>query len=100
MSWPSTCPDAGQPTTSAGVLAGLEGRQGAAALHGLVASDTHGGRALILLRVVLLPHAEGFHGEPILLDLQPTAAVKHATPYAGLVTCCAVPLKHSLPLCT
>ena len=51
------------------LLAGLECRcVPVAAVHALGAHH-HGCGALILLRVTLLPHAEGLHREPVLLHL-------------------------------
>ena len=51
------------------LLAGLESRcVPVAAVHAFGAHH-HGGGALILLRVTLLPHAEGLHREPVLLHL-------------------------------
>lgn len=50
------------------LLGWLEGRGSVAAVHAAI-SNTHGGSALILLRVALLAHAEWLHCEPILLYL-------------------------------
>lgn len=51
------------------LLAGLKSRcVPVAAVHALGAHH-HGCGALILLRVTLLPHAEGLHREPVLLHL-------------------------------
>ena len=59
-------------TCSGSILAGLEGGCIVGAVHAVhaPASHHHGGSALILLRVALLPHAEGLHCETILLHLQ------------------------------
>jgi len=60
------------------LLAGLESRcVPVAAVHALGAHH-HGGGALILLRVTLLPHAEGLHGETVLLHLHSNNNLRNA----------------------
>ena len=73
------------------LLAGLECRcVPVSAVHALGAHD-HGCGALILLRVTLLPHAEGLHREPVLLYLHQkndlrNMYIKHYK-YGNLIKC-------------
>ena len=58
------------------LLAGLKCRCVPVAAVCALGAHHHGCGALILLRVTLLPHAEGLHREPVLLHLHQTTALR------------------------